>query len=516
MNQLSLSKSTSTLRFLERDEGCDISMDAFLSRKKPRLSELQEEPPVDAGSPKTPTHASPLSERRAITSSECEESTDIKLAILISLHPEVKQDEILEVLISCDGSVEEASSLLSSKNLADKTPSKKRAAPGSFLGVQTSLSSHVLTKSDDGSLVPIKSIKPLTTKKGQTIHLYAPEDVAANTPCTIIHNFLPPEEANALLTELLDESEHFSRYEFQLFNRTVQSPHTACVYVSTPEEYKQQTSEYTYGGTYRSNVRQATPKLRTASRKVQRIVNEEIQKRIENVYPNGKKLKFQSPKPWRPNAAFVNCYDGPTESVGYHADELTYLGPHPVIGSLSLGVEREFRVRRIVPRDEEENDDQNSSVSKNAKSPKTPNAHADAQGQISIHLPHNSLLIMHAEMQEEWKHAIVPAQTISPHPVSGNRRINITYRWYRDTMHPRYTPRCRCGTHAILRCSQRKQESRGRYMWMCYAGFAPGKEGCSFFQWAEFDDDGDPVLDGKESVDAAPALTNFSASQSSQ
>jgi hypothetical protein len=53
-------------------------------------------------------------------------------------------------------------------------------------------------------------------------------------------------------------------------------------------------------------------------------------------------------------------------------------------------------------------------------------------------------------------------------------------------------------------------------MWMCYAGFAPGKEGCSFFQWAEFDDDGDPVWDrqlAEDAEDAAPALANFSASQ---
>ncbi|KAJ6031805.1 hypothetical protein N7540_002537 [Penicillium herquei] len=483
-------------------------MEQFLARKKPRLSQPQ------AQSGRT-NNVTPSNDSGGV-GADVEESTDMKLAILISLHPEINQDELLEILVSCDGSVEEASSILS-KNSTAPTPSKKRTA-GVSLGVQTSLSSHILTKSEDGSLRPIKDIKPLITKKGQTLHLYSPEDVAANTPCTIIHNFLPPEEANTLLEELLEESEHFSRYEFQLFNRTVQSPHTACVYVSTPEEYKQQTSEYTYGGTYRSNVREATPQLRSTSRKVQQVVNEEIQKRIKNVYPDGKKLKFQSPKPWRPNAAFVNCYDGPTESVGYHADELTYLGPHPVIGSLSLGVEREFRVRRIIPREEEDEQSCSSSPRKDDKSKKS-NAHADAQGQISIHLPHNSLLVMHAEMQEEWKHAITPAQTISPHPISGNRRINITYRWYRETLHPRFTPRCRCGTHAILRCSQRKQESRGRYMWMCYGGFAPGKQGCSFFQWAEFDDDGNPVWDQKEkveSVDAAPALANFSASQSSQ
>ena len=487
-------------------------MDAFVSRKRRRLS-------VAEKSGVGPFEASSIPEKQV------EESTDIKLAILISLYPDVEQDDILDVLVSCEGSVEAASALLSSQGPAAKPPiPKKRAVPSSSFGIQTSLSSHVLTKGKDGSLVSVRESmtgqKTHYTKKGQTLHLYAPEDVAAYTPCTIIHNFLPPEEASELLKELLHEADHFSRYEFQLFSRTVQSPHTACVYVSTPEEYRQQTSEYTYGGTYRANVREATPHLRKVSRKVQGKVNEEIQQRIRDIYPDGKKLKYQSPKQWRPNAAFVNCYDGPTESVGYHADELTYLGPHPVIGSLSLGVEREFRVRRIVARDDEADADEADDGGKESPSSKAKDqkaaARADAQGQISIHLPHNSLLIMHAEMQEEWKHAITPAQTISPHPIAGNRRINITYRWYRDTLHPRYIPRCRCGKHAILRCSQRKQETRGRYMWMCYAGFAPGKQGCTFFQWAEFDDDGDPMWNrqlAEDASDTAPALANFSASQ---
>lgn len=229
--------------------------------------------------------------------------------------------------------------------------------------------------------------------------------------------------------------------------------------------------------------------MRTVAAKVQRTVNEQIKAR-------GPKLPFQSPLEWTPNAAFVNCYAGPTESVGWHSDELTYLGPRPVIGSLSLGVEREFRVRKILPVDTDNEDENNG----------------DDGGQISIHLPHNSLLIMHAEMQEEWKHSIVPAKTVIPHPVSGTARINITYRWYRESLHPRYTPRCRCGEHTVLRCVQRKRENRGRYMWMCYAGFAPGKKGCGFFQWAEFDDDGEPVwgLRGREdSGEDAPRLRNF-------
>lgn len=117
---------------------------------------------------------------------------------------------------------------------------------------------------------------------------------------------------------------------------------------------------------------------------------------------------------------------------------------------------------------------------------------ADAQGQISIHLPHNSLLIMHADMQEEWKHSIAPAQTIDPHPLAGKKRLNITYRYYKDNLHPKYTPKCKCGVPTALRCVTKQKETRGRYMWMCHTSYVPGEDGCSFFQWAEFDDDGKP------------------------
>ncbi|RAL16746.1 putative CUE domain protein [Aspergillus homomorphus CBS 101889] len=493
-------------------------MDRFVSRKRARS------PPVHA----------------------CleEDCTDMKLARLASLFPDMALDALMEILLSSGGSVETASTTI--KAQASLYRIKKRAVAGAP-AIQTSLSAHMRTSNPDGNSNN-KKRRPLT-RKGKTLHLYSPKDIAAHTPCTIIHNFLPAEQANALLLELLDESKHFSRYKFQLFDRTVQSPHSASIYVSTPEQHRQHTSEYTYGGTYRSTVRQITPHLRAVSGKVQHAVNAEIQHRIRTAYPGGRKLKYQSPREWQPNAAFVNCYDGPTEAVGYHSDELTYLGPRAVIGSLSLGVEREFRVRRIVPSDDGSGDsdtddaaaaavfeatstsedtsenlplaDKTSTTSPTSKPtiPRTsssssssppPPSKADAQGQISIHLPHNSLLVMHAEMQEEWKHAIAPAQTISPHPLAGNRRINVTYRWYRDSLHPRHTPRCHCGTHTILRCVQRKRGTRGRYMWMCYAGYAPGKKGCSFFQWAEFDDDGEPLWERKSvHDDDAPWLENF-------
>lgn len=216
---------------------------------------------------------------------------------------------------------------------------------------------------------------------------------------------------------------------------------------------------------------------------------------MKSQYPGGKKLKHQSPHPWIPNAAFVNCYDGGNQSVGYHSDQLTYLGPRPIIGSISLGVAREFRVRRIVPQDSDPNS--SSKAATNAESKHD----AYASGQISIHLPHNSLLVMHAEMQEEWKHSIAPAVTIDPHPIAGNKRINITYRDYKASLHPRFTPRCKCGVPTVLRAVQRKKENWGRYFWMCHAGNVPGKDSCTFFQWAEFDDDGNPIWNSETTDD---------------
>lgn len=230
--------------------------------------------------------------------------------------------------------------------------------------------------------------------------------------------------------------------------------------------------------------------MRKVSSKVEDAVNSEIAIRIRDHYPDGKKLRYQSPNRWFPNAAFVNCYDGGAESVGYHSDQLSYLGPRAVIGSLSLGVAREFRVRKVTSREE---DDSNRNITKGGSGDRSDRSRADEEGQIAIHLPHNSLLVMHAEMQEEWKHSIHPSATVDPHPVAGNKRINVTYRWYRESFHPRYTPRCRCGIATVLKCVQKRKENRGRYMWMCQAGGIPGKQSCGFFEWAEFTDDGEPL-----------------------
>ncbi|KAI1815473.1 hypothetical protein GGS20DRAFT_331694 [Poronia punctata] len=414
------------------------------------------------------------------TRDDDEDSTEVKLAMLVSLFPNISQEILLDALLLNDGSVDKTASSLADQ-FSGPGETRKRSRIATTVGSQMSLKSFAASKDKSSDVGGPSSPKKsrLLSKKGATLYLYDPDDIAEHTPCSVIHNFLPPHEANDLLREMLQEAETFEKAAFKLFDNVVQSPHTSSFFLATEAEVVTQKHDYFYNGARLTDVRKITPQLRKVRPKVQEAVNREIENRIKTRYPDGKKLRYQRPDQWTPNAAFVNCYNGPQESVGYHSDHLTYLGPRAVIGSLSLGVAREFRVRRVVPRDGDNN----------------PTDDADAQGQISIHLPHNSLLVMHAEMQEEWKHSIAPAQAIDPHPVAGNRRINITYRDYKPNFHPRFTPRCKCNLPAVLRTVQRKKENWGKYFWMCHGGNVPGKENCSFFQWADFDDDGIPSWD---------------------
>lgn len=296
---------------------------------------------------------------------ECEDSTDLKLATLASLFPNVEHSKMLDLLIAANGSVTRVKESLSySKN--SLSPRKRSATT---IGYQSSLDAFRRFENMEPNSMPAK--RRALTRKGQTLHLYSPNDISTHTPCSIIHNFLPAEEADSLLRELLEEAPTFEKQNFKLFDNVVQSPHSACFYVRNLEDAEKQKTEYLYNGSYLSDVRQITPKMHLVSAKVQASVNSEIATRIQHHYPDGKKLKYQSPCAWIPNAAFVNCYSGGAESVGYHSDQLTYLGPRAIIGSLSLGVAREFRIRKIVARDGE-----NPSGLKDQR--------ADAEGQVAM------------------------------------------------------------------------------------------------------------------------------------
>lgn len=201
-------------------------MDAFVSRKRRRVEE--EQPKLTITRKYTPPQDAAQDE---------DESTDFKLALLASLHPTLDETTLLEALLACDGSVEQASQWLTRRNTSSP---RKRSAP-STVGFQSSLSAYRISS-------PAVLAKKQLVKKGQTLHLYSPADIEAHTPCSIIHNFLPTKQADDLLLQLLDEAPTYQSLEFKLFDRVVWSPHTFCFYVNSLAEAEEQKTEYIYDG----------------------------------------------------------------------------------------------------------------------------------------------------------------------------------------------------------------------------------------------------------------------------
>ncbi len=94
------------------------------------------------------------------------------------------------------------------------------------------------------------------------------------------------------------------------------------------------------------------------------------------------------------NAVLLNYYLNGQDSMGWHSDDETELGEHPMIASFSFGTPRLFRFRlKSNPRETRE-----------------------------LLLEHGSLLIMHAPTQKYWQHALPKSKKIN------TERINATFR----------------------------------------------------------------------------------------
>ena len=93
--------------------------------------------------------------------------------------------------------------------------------------------------------------------------------------------------------------------------------------------------------TCRYNGRRSTPpklfpsRLEEACHYVEQTVNAEIKKRsrFSLEYAGVNDAGYN----WSPNVAASNRYEGRDEGVGFHSDQLTYLGPYCTIASISLG-----------------------------------------------------------------------------------------------------------------------------------------------------------------------------------
>ena len=89
----------------------------------------------------------------------------------------------------------------------------------------------------------------------------------------------------------------------------------------------------------------------------------------------------------------VNAYRDGADSMGWHADDESELGPEPLIASLSLGAKRRFLIR-----------------------PK------NGGSSSAFDLGCGNLLVMRGKSQQEWQHCVPKTRK------AVGLRINLTFR----------------------------------------------------------------------------------------
>ena len=174
-------------------------------------------------------------------------------------------------------------------------------------------------------------------------------------------------------------------------------------------------------------------------------------KSLERLYP-------LAVKSWQPNFCAGNLYRDGNDYTGPHSDPLVSLGPHCIIGSLSLGAARRFKLTPALK------------------------SHQKAEGVASsftVVLPHNSLLVMWEGCQEAFRHEVPRMTEVAEHPRSGVVRANLTFRqrrweWWRRA------PTCKCGVRCNLKPVLKDGRNKGRYCWLCSSR---KQAGCGFFEW---------------------------------
>lgn len=95
------------------------------------------------------------------------------------------------------------------------------------------------------------------------------------------------------------------------------------------------------------------------------------------------------------NSCLLNLYYDGNEGMSWHSDDEKSLGKDTTIASLSLGAEREFRLK-----------------------------HKRMDGKVSVLLESGSLLVMKDATQTHWLHSIPKSKKIK------SPRINLTFRTY--------------------------------------------------------------------------------------
>ncbi|AQZ13424.1 (ZYRO0D05434g) [Zygosaccharomyces parabailii] len=405
-----------------------------------------------------------------------DDMTESKLGILCDLYSDIvprsqeSESFYLEILVACHGSLNAAVEMINESLGVCRFPNglqlRKRKYDGSeeskgVRKIQRSLN-YFITDSNNR----IRAVSDNSGGKisSNPIELFTKEDIEANVKYITFHrNALPEPLADSLLQHLVQDEDNFTPNQFHLFGKKCTSNHLTKMF-SSNEDILLGRSKIYYNSYTRTNVAKYDDDLKMAQLLIEDQVNETIAKQDPQPF------QIRCPD-WRGDVVLVNRYDRDS-NLDWHSDRMTSIGPQPIIASLSLGCVREFRVRRTYP--------------------------ANSQVYV-LRPPHNTLMIMHAGFQEEYKHCVHAGPknaTLEQHPISKDIRINLTYRCYLQT-YLRNCPTCtKCGSSMDLRRAFKDPKTRGQYLWQCSRGYKG--EDCDGVKRADFQNECLTVRNYKE------------------
>lgn len=306
--------------------------------------------------------------------------TETLIALVSSLLPQYtySQDVILDALIQTNGDIKDAVEVLQSKTPTKKRnhssldswltrPAKKISTRKDSPAPRTSIIKPYTPTTAASSSVNFMSVlrkppsdAPSTPSRLPPLTLSTPALVAKHTPCTLHLSVLSQELACKLFYTMVDASKEWNRNKWWIADKVVESPHLTSFYVRNTDELDkdeawQETAQYwcviTIPRTgmssifcrYNGRAVDPPPKfpsvMEEACKIVERIVNQEMKKRQRFKLEWNSSATGDADSLWRANVAASNRYQGGKESVGFHSDQLTYLGPYPTIASLSLGID---------------------------------------------------------------------------------------------------------------------------------------------------------------------------------
>lgn len=193
--------------------------------------------------------------------------------------------------------------------------------------------------------MPAPSLKPIPIDDGE---LY------------LDRHFLSPKDSEGLFQQLLKQL-NWQTESYTLFGKTVTAPRLLQWYGDTQ-------AIYTYSGIVHHPL-PWPPLLLTLKRRIETHCTCSFNGVLANLYRDGR------------------------DSMGWHRDLEPELGPTPNIASLSLGAERNFKLKHDVSKQTH-----------------------------SLLLNSGSLLLMSGVLQQHWKHALPKTQRAT------GERINLTFR----------------------------------------------------------------------------------------